>query len=199
MQIGRFLARVVIGALFIGHGTQKLFGSFGGPGLEGTSGMMESLDMRPARRNAYAAGAAETGGGALLLAGLATPLASAALIGTMITAIRKVHLPNGPWAANGGYEYNVALVAALAALAEDGPGDLSLDALLGAERKGAAWGLFALLGGALASTLAIELGRRGGSLQAAPTAPADPDLTPYPATAGDPVTSRDPLTPGATP
>jgi putative oxidoreductase len=155
MHIGRFLARLVIGALFIGHGTQKLFGSFGGPGLEGTSGMMESLEMRPARRNAYAAGVAETGGGALLLAGLATPLACAALIGTMITAIRKVHLPNGPWAANGGYEYNVALIAALVALAEDGPGTLSLDAALGMHRRGSRWGLFALLAGAVASTAAI--------------------------------------------
>jgi len=197
MQIGRFLARAVIGTLFIGHGTQKLCGSFGGPGLEGTSGMMESLDLRPARRNAVAAGAAETGGGALLLAGLATPLASAALIGTMITAIRKVHLPNGPWAANGGYEYNVALVAALVALAEDGPGDLSLDALLGIERKGVAWGLVALAAGAVSSTLAIELGRRGGTGSDAPAAPADPEISPYPATAGDPVTSDDPAAPGS--
>ena len=189
MQIGRFLARAVIGSLFIGHGAQKLFGSFGGPGIEGTSGMMESLDLRPARPNAYAAGGAEAGGGALLLAGLATPFACAALIGTMITAVRKVHLPNGPWAANGGYEYNVALIAALVALAEDGPGDLSLDRLLGMERRGPAWGLVALVAGLVASTLAIELGRRGGTPAAAPTAPAEPPASPYPATAGDPVTA----------
>jgi putative oxidoreductase len=186
MQIGRFLARLVIGALFIGHGAQKLFGSFGGPGLEGTSGMMESLDMRPARRNAVAAGAAEAGGGALLVAGLATPLACAALIGTMITAIRKVHLPNGPWAANGGYEYNVALIAALVALAEDGPGTLSLDALLRLQRKGSGWGLLALLLGAVASTAAIEAGRRAGPAQPVAAAPAEPDVSPYPATAADP-------------
>jgi putative oxidoreductase len=193
MHIGRFLARAVIGSLFIGHGTQKLFGSFGGPGIEGTSGMMESLGMHPARRNAYAAGAAEAGGGALLVAGLATPLACAALIGTMITAIRKVHLPNGPWAANGGYEYNVALIAALVALAEDGPGPLSLDALLGVQRKGSAWGLLALLLGAAASTAAIEVGRRAGA--GLPT-PAEPALAPYGDTAGDPTTSDDTGTPG---
>jgi len=188
MHIGRFLARAVIGALFIGHGTQKLFGSFGGPGIEGTTGMMESLDLRPARRNAYAAGVAEAGGGALLVAGLATPLACTALIATMVTAIRKVHLPNGPWAANGGYEYNVALVAALVALAEDGPGDLSLDHALGMERRGSAWGLVSLVAGLVGSTLAIEVGRRGGPA-AAPTAPAQPSSSPYPETAGDPVTS----------
>ncbi|GAA2722164.1 DoxX family protein [Cellulomonas aerilata] len=193
MHIGRFLARTVIGSLFIGHGAQKLFGSFGGPGIEGTSGMMESLDMHPSRRNAYAAGVSEAGGGALLLTGLATPFACAALIGTMITAVRKVHLPNGPWAANGGYEYNVALIAALVALAEDGPGSVSLDALLGTERKGTAWGVFALLAGAIASTAAIEVGRRAG---ADATAPAEPAVAPYGDTAGDPVTSDDPGTPG---
>ena len=188
MQIGRFLARAVIGSLFIGHGAQKLFGSFGGPGVEGTTGMMESLDLRPARANAYAAGGAEAGGGALLVAGLATPLAAAALIGTMVTAVRKVHLPNGPWAANGGYEYNVALIAALVALAEDGPGDLSLDRLLGTERTGAAWGLAALVGGVAASVLAVELGRRGGTPAATPAAPAEPATAPYEDTAGDPTT-----------
>jgi putative oxidoreductase len=159
--------------------------------------MMESLDMRPARRNAVAAGASEAGGGALLVAGLATPLACAALIGTMITAIRKVHLPNGPWAANGGYEYNLALIAALVALAEDGPGTLSLDALLRLQRRGPVWGLLALLLGAVASTVAIEAGRRAGSAQPA-TAPAEPASSPYPETAGDPVTSDEPGTPGAT-
>jgi putative oxidoreductase len=196
MQVGRFLARAVIGTLFIGHGAQKLFGSFGGPGLEGTGSMMESLDMRPAKRNALAAGAAEAGGGGLLLLGLGTPIAASALIGTMITAIRKVHLPNGPWAANGGYEYNVALIAALVALAEDGPGALSLDAALGMERKGPAWGFGALALGALASTLAIEAGRRAGSPSSEPQAAAEPPVSPYPETAGDPVTSDDPTSPG---
>jgi len=194
MQVGRFLARAVIGSLFIGHGAQKLWGSFGGPGPEGTASMMESLDMRPAKRNALAAGAAEAGGGALLVAGLATPLACAALIGTMVTAIRKVHLPNGPWAANGGYEYNVALIAALVAIAEDGPGTLSLDALLRMDRRGSAWGVIALALGLVASTVVVEAGRRGPTN--VPEAPAEPVSSPYPGTAGDPVTSDDPAAPG---
>jgi putative oxidoreductase len=160
MNVARLVARGVIGGLFVGHGTQKLKGWFGGPGLEGTGGMMASLNMHPPRRNAIAAGVTETAGGAALALGLATPLASAALIGTMITAIRKVHLPNGPWAGNGGYEYNLVLIAALLALAEEGPGDISLDAVLAGERKGLAWGLGALALGAAASTAAIELGRR---------------------------------------
>jgi putative oxidoreductase len=173
MNVGRLAARVIIGGLFIGHGTQKLKGWFGGPGLEGTAGMMESLDMHPPRRNALAAGATETVGGAMLAAGIATPLASAALIGTMITAIRKVHLPKGPWVMEGGYEYNLVLIAALLALAEEGPGDVSLDAALGMERTGLTWGLFALGLGAGASTAAIEAGRRGG--------PAEQSGTPQPA------------------
>jgi putative oxidoreductase len=199
MQLGRFIARGVIGSLFIGHGTQKLFGSFGGPGLAGTDGMMEALEMRPARRNSLAAGVTETAGGALLIAGLATPVAAAGLIGVMITAIRKVHLPNGPWAANGGWEYNAVLIAALTALAEDGPGDLSLDAATGMERSGAKWGLGALALGALASTLTIELGRRAPAPVTAGT-PGQPTgagagsvaggegEAPFGETAGDPVT-----------
>lgn len=159
MNLARLAARTIIGGLFIGHGTQKLKGWFGGPGLESTGEMMEALDMHPPRRNAIAAGVTETAGGALLLTGLATPVASAALIGTMITAIRKVHLPKGPWVAEGGYEYNLVLIAALLALAEEGPGDISLDAAFGVQKTGPAWALAALAVGAAASTATIEAGR----------------------------------------
>ena len=127
----------------------------------------------------------ETAGGALLALGLATPLASASLIGTMITAIRKVHVPNGPWAAQGGWEYNAMLIAALVALAETGPGALSLDRLGGRERSGIMWGLGALALGAAASTAAIEAGRR---FAPAPD-PATTGSSSLPTTAGDPATS----------
>jgi putative oxidoreductase len=160
MNLARVVARGVIGGLFIGHGTQKLKGWFGGPGLEGTDGMMKSLNMHPARRNSLAAGISETAGGALLAVGLATPLATSALIGTMITAIRKVHISNGPWSSNGGYEYNLVLIAALLALTEEGPGDISLDAALGTERTGPRWAIGALALAAATSTAAIEVGRR---------------------------------------
>lgn len=160
MNVGRLAARILIGGLFVGHGTQKLKGWFGGPGIEGTEDMMQSIDMHPARRNALAAGVTETAGGAMLALGLATPLASAALIGTMITAIRKVHFANGPWAAQGGWEYNAVLIAGLVALAEDHPGDVSLDHVLGLTRSSRAWELGALALGATASTAAIEAGRR---------------------------------------
>lgn len=167
MNAARLAARVTIGGLFIGHGTQKLKGWFGGPGLEGTEGMMQSLEMHPPRRNAIAAGATETVGGALLALGLATPLACSALIGTMITAIRKVHLSKGPWAAEGGYEYNLVLIAALLALAEEGPGDVSVDSALGLEKTGLSWALTALTVGAAASTASIEIGRKSAPATAA--------------------------------
>ena len=118
MKIGRLLLRLVVGGLFIGHGAQKLFGWFGGHGLEATAQGFEQLGLRPGRRNAIAAGGAEAGGGALLAAGLATPLAASVLIATMLTAIYRVHAKNGPWASNGGYEYNLVLIAAVLALAE---------------------------------------------------------------------------------
>ena len=77
MKLGLTLLRVVIGALFFGHGTQKLFGWFGGHGIEGTAGFFESLGLKPGRRHATAAGAAEAGGGALVALGFLTPAAAA--------------------------------------------------------------------------------------------------------------------------
>jgi putative oxidoreductase len=160
MPVARLAARVLIGGLFIGHGTQKLFGWFDGPGLAGTQGFMEMLEMRPTKPNAVAAGVSETAGGALLALGLATPLAASTLIGTMIVAIRKVHWSKGVWSSKGGWEYNGVLIAAVAAMAETGPGELSLDHALGIEKKGVGWALAALAGGVVASTLTIESAKR---------------------------------------
>ncbi|MEA2334469.1 MAG: putative oxidoreductase [Solirubrobacteraceae bacterium] len=170
MQIGRLAARTVIGGLFIGHGTQKLFGWFGGPGLDGAAAGFDAMGMRPGRRNAIAAGLAETAGGGALALGLALPLAGAALIGTMITAIRTVHLKNGPWNSNGGYEYNLVLIVAVLALVEAGPGCLSLDAARGSVRRGPSWALAALAVGAAASTAALELAKREAAAHPLPAA-----------------------------
>ncbi|MGN6250678.1 MAG: DoxX family protein [Marmoricola sp.] len=190
MDLGRLAARAVIGGLFVGHGTQKLFGWFGGPGIAGTEQMMDAISMRPTRANALAAGISETAGGSLLALGAATPLAAAALVGTMTTAIRKVHKPNGPWAAQGGWEYNAVLIAALAALVEAGPGEASVDGALGHRQWGAGWAVGAVATGVAASTAAIAMGRRGtggASTQAGgPVAAATEGET-----AGDPVTVVD--------
>jgi len=159
MKLGRLIARIVIGGLFVGHGTQKWFGWFGGPGLDRTSETMDSLGMRPGRRNAIAASASETIGGAMIVAGAFTPAAATTLIATMITAIRTVHLKNGLWASKGGYEFNLALIAGLLALVDGGPGAPSVDALLGTGETGPGWVLATLAAGAAGSTLAIAAGR----------------------------------------
>jgi putative oxidoreductase len=156
MNLGRTILRGVVGPVMIGHGTQKLFGWFGGHGLDGTSGFFQSLGLRPARRHATAAGTAETLGGALLTAGALTPLASTLVTSVMITAIRKVHAKNGPWVTNGGYEYNVVLIAALAALVDEGPGRPSVDAKIAPWLRGRGWAIAALAAGAAGSWLATD-------------------------------------------
>jgi putative oxidoreductase len=160
MNLGRVLARTVIGGLFIGHGTQKWFGWFDGPGLDKTEKMMGSLSLEPGRANAVAASATETVGGAMLIAGALTPVAATGLIATMITAVRTVHLKNGLWGSNGGYEFNLALIAALLAIVDGGPGSPSVDGALGIDDTGSRWALAALAGGVVGSTLVIEAGRR---------------------------------------
>jgi putative oxidoreductase len=147
MKIGLTLLRAVIGVLFFGHGTQKLKGWFGGHGPEATGQFFEQIGLRPGKRHAISAGAAEAGGGALIALGLLTPAAAAAIIGTMATAIRTVHAKNGPWLTQNGYEYNLVLIAAMVALADVGPGDVSLDHALGIEVKGSLVALLALAGG----------------------------------------------------
>jgi putative oxidoreductase len=161
MNTGRLAARLVIGGLFVGHGMQKLQGSFDGPGIEKTAKMMDQIGMRPGVPNAYAAGITETAGGAMLALGASTPLAAGALIGTMITAIRTVHGKNGLWVTNKGYEYNLVLIAALLAIVDGGPGPLSIDKVRGHGSRGFVSMLGSLGLGAAASTIAVELGRAG--------------------------------------
>jgi putative oxidoreductase len=160
MRFGRLIARLILGAIFIGHGTQKWFGWFDGPGLKGTRKMVAALDMRPVQENAIAVSASETIGGAMVAAGALTPVGASALIATMITAIRKVHFTNGLWNADKGYEFNLALIAALLVLIDGGPGPLSVDRALGIECTGSRWALATLATGAAGSALAIEAGRR---------------------------------------
>jgi putative oxidoreductase len=144
----------MIGGLFIGHGTQKLFGWFGGNGPEQTGGFFEKLGLRPGKRHALAAGAAETAGGAMLAVGLLTPFATATLSSVMITAIRKVHGKNGVWNSSGGFEYNAVLLAAFFVLAEQGPGSYSIDARAFPRLHGPALAVAQLACAAAASELA---------------------------------------------
>ena len=157
MDIGRLILRGAVGPLFVGHGTQKLFGWFDGHGPDGTGGFFESLGLRPGKRHATAAGVSETLGGALLTLGALTPVAQAVITGTMVTAIRKVHAQNGPWVTQNGFEYNLTLIALTAALTETGPGRPSVDsALFGDGMKGKGWAVAALAAGIAGSYLVTE-------------------------------------------
>lgn len=157
MSIGTTLFRGVAGPLFVGHGTQKLFGWFGGHGLEGTAGFFDNIGLRPGRRNAIAAGAAEALGGALLTLGAFTPLATTLITGTMATAIRKVHAPNGPWVTEQGWEYNGVLIAAMAMVADRGPGKPSIDDRYFPSLKGPGWAALAIGAGVAGSFLVDRL------------------------------------------
>src|SRR3954449_5695217 len=124
MSFALFVLRALLGALFVGHGAQKVLGKFGGYGPDGTGQFFESIGLRPGKPLALAAGATEMGGGALLAVGLATPLAAAGLTSVMTTAAWTVHRPNGPWIDKGGYEYTAVITAALLAIVAEGPGGL---------------------------------------------------------------------------
>ena len=127
MKLGRFAARTIVGGLFIGHGTQKLFGWFGGGGIDKTAADFESLgpsarvgETRPPR------GSSEAGRRRTARRGLCHAARRGAAIGTMITAIRTVHWKNGVWVTNGGFEHNLVLILGLLTLVE-ARGPLSLD------------------------------------------------------------------------
>ena len=131
MNVGLVLVRVVPGALLFGHGTQKLFGWFGGRGLAATGTGFASNGYRPGATFAFLAGFGEAGGGLLLALGLLTPLGCAAIIGVMLNAIVSVHWPKGIWATNGGFEYPLTLAFVAAGIAFTGPGEFSVDHALG--------------------------------------------------------------------
>ncbi|AYN43867.1 DoxX family protein [Streptomyces dangxiongensis] len=162
-DLGLLLLRLGTGGVLAAHGTQKLFGWFGGHGLEGTGQFMESVGYAPGKASATASGLAETGGGVLLALGLATPAAGAAAAGAMAGAA-AVHLPNGFFAQEGGYEHAVSLGLVGAGLAVTGPGRLSLDHALG-HVLNRGWMVPAALGVTAAAT-AVVIGLRNKRVRA---------------------------------
>jgi putative oxidoreductase len=127
MPEGLFIIRLILGGLLFAHGTQKLFGWYGGYGLDGTGGFFESIGFRPGRQMAMVAGLSEAGGGALLVLGFLTPLGAAMILGTMLAAAVTVHAPHGLWATNGGYELPLVNMLVAAGLAFTGAGSWSVD------------------------------------------------------------------------
>jgi putative oxidoreductase len=130
MDAGLLLGRVVLGLLMAAHGSQKLFGWFGGYGIAGTGGYFESLGFRPGRFFAAAAGTTEFIGGLLVAFGLLGPLGPAMIIATMIVAIATVHWAHGVFAQNNGFELPLMYSVGAATLALTGYGAYSLDAAL---------------------------------------------------------------------
>lgn len=151
-SLGVLLVRLVIGGLLAGHGGQKLFGWFGGAGMRGTAGWMETMQLRPGAAWARLAGGSEFGGGVLTMLGLLSPLGSVAAIGAMLMAWAKVHRGRPVWITTGGAELPVTNIAVLAALALGGPGRLSADGLLGI--RAPVWIRFAALAGVGAAFVA---------------------------------------------
>jgi putative oxidoreductase len=188
MNLGTAALRGIVGPLFIGHGTQKLFGWFDGPGLDATAGGFEQMGLRPGRRHAVAGGAAEAVGGALLTLGALTPLAGSLISGAMVTAIRKVHAPNGPWVTKGGWEYNAVLIAAVASLVDHGPGRPSVDAKLFPNLRGPVWAALAVGSGVAGSYLVTEKlnapAPEAAATETGAGAAASPDGVTEPETAG---------------
>jgi putative oxidoreductase len=161
MDLALMVLRVVVGLLFIGHGAQKLFGVFGGGGLDATAEMFERLHLRPGRRQALMAGCAEFGGGTLLALGLLTPIPAAMLIAVMTAAVIVVHAKNGIWNTERGYEYNLVLATVAFAVVCIGPGSWSIDSALGIDLTGVGWGLAALGAGLIGGIGAVISGHLG--------------------------------------
>jgi putative oxidoreductase len=130
-DVGLLTLRVVTGGLLAGHGAQKLFGTFGGPGMKGTKGMMQAIGVHPPHLGAPLAGGAEFAGGALTALGLAWPLGPITMLAPMAMATAKVHWGKPIWVTSGGAELPVTNMAAATALALAGPGCLSLDHAFG--------------------------------------------------------------------
>ncbi len=122
--------RIGAGVIFTAHGAQKLFGWFGGYGLEGTAGWMDSIGLSPGFLMATLAGSAEFFGGLLLIIGFLVRPTAFVLAATMIVAIAAVHIGNGLFMANNGYEFGLALLAVSVALLFRGAGSLSIDRVL---------------------------------------------------------------------
>jgi putative oxidoreductase len=151
--------RATIGGYFFGHGMQKLTGWFGGHGPEGTGQFFEQIGLKPGRESALIAGAAEAGGGSLIALGLFTPAAVSMLTGVMTNAIRHVHWKNGLWNSDGGIELPVVILAALAALADSGPGRFSLDEALGIRLRGPVVAALSMGAGAAGAVYVAEHGQ----------------------------------------
>ena len=182
MTVGMILLRLVLGLALAAHGSQKLFGLFGGSGPSGTRKFFAGLGFRTPLVMAFVAGLSELGGGLLFAFGLATPLAALAITVVMLNAIGTVHWKKGYFNSAGGYEYNLLIIATVVAVTATGPGRFSLDHVFGwaGRISGPWWALGILVLAPMITLVTLTLGRGGQSPQASedgaaasvPTVPA---------------------------
>jgi putative oxidoreductase len=128
---GLTVVRILVGIIFVAHGSQKLFGAFGGYGLEGTGQYMASLGLTPGYLMALLSGSAEFFGGLGLVVGLLARPAAAVLAATLVVAIFSVHISHGLFMANNGSEFALALLGGVIAVLIEGAGKFSLDSKIG--------------------------------------------------------------------
>jgi putative oxidoreductase len=168
MNVGLLILHAVVGSFLFAHGTQKLFGWFGGFGIRGTAGYMESVGLRHGVLMAAAAGTSEAAGGALFALGLLTPFAAALIAGTMLVAARTDHRGKGFWIYAGGAEYVLTNAVIAVALAFNGAGAWSLDNAIGWDVSGLWWGIGAAAAAVIGAATVLAVFRRGEVLAAEP-------------------------------
>jgi putative oxidoreductase len=168
------LLRLVVGLALAAHGSQKLFGFFGGGGLAGTRTFFAGLGFRTPLVMAFVAGLSELGGGLLFAFGLVTPLAALALTVVMLNAIGTVHWKKGFFNSAGGYEYNLLIAASAVAVTATGPGRFSLDHAFGwaGRISGPWWALGIVVLAPLIALATLTLGRGARVPAATEEAPA---------------------------
>jgi putative oxidoreductase len=171
MSYGLLLLRAVVGLTVGAHGSQKLFGLFGGNGPRGTAGYFGSLGFRPPLAMALLAGSSECAG-VLFALGLVTPFAALAMASVMVVAVGAVHRPKGFWATGGGYEYNLTIWTVAGAVAATGPGRFSIDNALGiaGSLSGLWWGVGVLVVSVAGGAVVLAMRRMAPDHEAADSA-----------------------------
>jgi putative oxidoreductase len=160
IDFGLLTMRLLVGGIFVGHGLIKFTERFGGLGPARAGAVFEQIGYRPARPYLIAAGLTELTAGSAFIAGLATPLATAALVGVMVNTIGSSKAGHGPWYFNGGWEYDLTLLTIASAVTFTGPGDISLDAAIGPDATGWSWGAAALALGVATGQAILALRQR---------------------------------------
>ena len=130
VALGLLILRLVIGLTVAAHGAQKLFGWWGGPGMQNWTAGMTRMRLRPPTAWAWISALGELLGGLGLATGFLIPMPNLAIAGAMLVAIALVHWPKGFWNSKGGFEFNLSILAAITAIALIGPGAYSLDGAL---------------------------------------------------------------------